>query len=114
MIFFFNQSRTHWGTDYFDALFKKELDQNSVDQLFPQAVASPGETINQSIHTIILSKQEDEGAFIVKVIFQYQEAILGSCCGGDEPALDNVSQIAEIAINKESGKATIKFSSESI
>lgn len=113
MAFALNKSLAHWQCHDFDDIFKAELQQLSVDQLIPQAVVAPGHIITDAdIHTIILSKRETENALVIKVVFQYQAALLAYCCGDEEPTLNNACQIAEVVIDKGSAETKLQFFSD--
>lgn len=107
------KSRQHWDSDTFDDVFREELAQLPADQLVPQAFVSSGHVIvDSSVHAIILGRAENQNSLFVKVMFQYQEALVGYCCGEEEPTLRHACQIAGISIDRASSEAKVKFFSE--
>jgi len=101
-----------WGTAAFDINLKNEIEKLSVNELpLQQGLSSSNIALDKNLKAIILTKEDMDEKYNVKVGVFYTGIISGCNCADDPSPVDEQNEYCEVilSINKETGDTLIKL-----
>ena len=99
-----------WGTEEFESILKRDIEQMDVKQLpLQQGLSSSSYALDNNIKAIIINVTEEANIIRVKAGVFYTGVISGCNCADDPTPVDEQSEYCEVQIdiNKVTAEAII-------
>jgi hypothetical protein len=95
-----------WGTRYFDAFLKKEIEQLSTEQLPLQEGLSAGSyALGDKIEAMVINSSEHDGFIRARVGIFYSGILAGCSCADDPTPVEPQPEYCEVQVDIDRGTA---------